>query len=371
MKVIHSSAIHLGRSFTDPGMPGDKLRAGIKLIFSGIIDIANEESADLLILAGDTFDNLEISQNLLNFFISEIKRLDKTPVIILPGSHDRYEKGSFWEQWKILKPAENLYILADPEKPYVEIPEISAVVYGCSATGGDTPGDPLERLKIIDGHDFHIAALYGNLNSDSDQDQGEFPLSYDKLASMPFDYVALGGQPEFRSFVDAGLCAAYAGSPTMLSPERKNAGNILLIDLQKDSLNVEPRKVEGFVWKDAEISMETVGNMEDLKNRIIEMAGSNTYLKVTLSGLALLEAGLNLDQLRNELEDQFLHLEFIDRTTVLPDSISEVKVQEKTILGQYLKVMVDKLNSASGPRKGDLEESLKIGYTLLSGREIW
>jgi hypothetical protein len=94
-------------------------------------------------------------------------------------------------------------------------------------------------------------------------------------------------------------------------------------------------------------------------------------LKIVLSGLALLEAGLNLDHLRDELEDQFLHLEFVDRTRVLPDTISEVKVQEKTILGQYLKVMVDKLNTSSAPQKGDLEESLKIGYTLLSGREIW
>ncbi len=156
-----------------------------------------------------------------------------------------------------------------------------------------------------------------------------------------------------------------------LSPEWKDVGNILSIDLQKDSLNLEPRKVDGFVWKETEISMEAIANLEDLKNRIIEMAGPNTSLKITLSGLALLEAGLNLDHLRDELEDLFLHIEFIDRTRVLPDNISEVKVQEKTILGQYLKVMVDKLNTSSGPKKGDLEESLKIGYTLLSGREIW
>ncbi len=371
MKIIHTSAVHFGRPFTDPGMPGDKLRAGIKSIFSKIIDIANEESAELLILAGDTFDNLNVSQNLLDFFISEVKRLNKTRVAVLPGSQDRYEKGSFWEQWRILQPAENLYILGDPEKLYVEIPEISVTVYGYSPASDDKADDIPGQLKIIDGSDFHIAVLYGHLNSDPDQNQSEFPLSYDKLASIPFDYIAFGGQPEFRSFVDVGLRAAYAGSPVVLSPEWKDAGNILSIDLQKDSLNVEPRKVDGFVWKKTEISMEAIANLEDLKNRIIEMAGPNTSLKVTLSGLALLEAGLNLDHLRDELEDQFLHLEFIDRTRVLPDNISEVKVHEKTILGQYLKVMVDKLNKASGSEKEDLEKSMKIGYSLLSGREIW
>jgi DNA repair exonuclease SbcCD nuclease subunit len=371
MKLVHSSAIHFGRSFTDPGLPGDKLRAGIKSIFSGIIDTANQESADLLILAGDTFDNLRVSQNLLDFFVSEVKRLDKTRVIVIPGSRDQYEKGSFWEQWKIFRPAENLHVLADPDKPHVEIPEISTVVYACSPGMTDKPGDRLERLKIIEGSDFHIAVLYGRLISDPDQGQDKYSLSYDKLAAIPFDYAALGGQPGFRNFVDLGLRAAYAGSPAALSATWKDAGNILLVDLQKGSLNVEPRKLDGFEWKEIDISMDTIANMEDLKSRIIEMAGPNTSLKVNLSGLALLEAGLNLDHLRNEIEDQFLHLEFVDRTQVLPDNISEVKVQEKTILGQYLKLMVDKLNSASGAQKRDLEESLKIGYTLLSGREIW
>jgi hypothetical protein len=40
-------------------------------------------------------------------------------------------------------------------------------------------------------------------------------------------------------------------------------------------------------------------------------------------------------------------------------------------MGQYLKVMVEKLNNSSGQDKEDLEESLKVGYSLLSGREPW
>ncbi len=103
----------------------------------------------------------------------------------------------------------------------------------------------------------------------------------------------------------------------------------------------------------------------------MEQAGPDVVLQVTLEGLALLEAGFNRDQLYKDLQGNFMHLEIIDRTQVLPDNISAVKVQEKTILGQYLKVMVDKMNNSDGSNRTDLEESLKVGYTLLTGKELW
>jgi hypothetical protein len=134
---------------------------------------------------------------------------------------------------------------------------------------------------------------------------------------------------------------------------------------------IEPRNVGTFIWKNIEISMETVANIDDLKAQINELSGPNVLLKATLKGLTLFEAGLNIEELKAQLDGNFLQLDFVDNTSVLPENVSEVKVREKTILGQYLKVMVEKLNAAKGPQKSELEESLKAGYTLLTGKEIW
>jgi len=71
------------------------------------------------------------------------------------------------------------------------------------------------------------------------------------------------------------------------------------------------------------------------------------------------------------MEDHFLFLEIIDEMKVLPENVSEVKVSEKTLLGQYIKVMADQIGAASANMKPRLEKSLKIGYALLQGREIW
>jgi len=56
---------------------------------------------------------------------------------------------------------------------------------------------------------------------------------------------------------------------------------------------------------------------------------------------------------------------------VLPENISEVKVSEKTILGQYIKLMAQELNNSEKSSKPRLEKSLKIGYALLQGQELY
>lgn len=371
MKIVQTSQIYFGKSFSDSRLPGDKLRAGVKTVFSAIMDTALKESADLVILAGDTFDSTDVSQNLLDFFVAEIKRLQKIPVVVIPGLQDCFDKKSFWEQWRISPPAENLKVIVGNEKPHVELPDHSAVVYGFPPVTDELRAPDLRNVPYVGGYNIHIGIVYGHLSTDNEAQTDKLLLRYEQLQSSRFDYVALGGLISSRSFVELGLKAAYAGSPALLNPDWHDAGSILIANLQKGSLNIEKRKIDGFVWKEAEIDMATVANMDDLKRRIMEMSGPNIILRLSLTGLALLEAGLNLEQIRSAVDEHFLNIDIVDRSRVLPDNVSEVKVHEKTILGQYLKVMVDKLNQASGAEKEKIEESLKIGYTLLSGRGIW
>ena len=112
MKIIQISNLYLGRYFENNWSAGNKLRAGIKTILTSAMDLVKEENADLVIFAGDIFDNLDLSQNLLDFFASEVTRLENIPVILAPGNRDSYDQGSFWDFWKVAPPAKNLHILA-------------------------------------------------------------------------------------------------------------------------------------------------------------------------------------------------------------------------------------------------------------------
>ncbi len=369
--------MRLGATFSgqDPtksgqAVPGDKLRVAIKNAFVKLIDLTIEEKADLLILAGDTFDNPDISQNLLNFFLAQIRRLEKIPVVVLPGARDPYQKGSFWEEWQILSPAENLHILADSDKPYIELPNLSATVYGHPVTADSGRENPALRIRKFGKAANHIAVIYGNLIHDKADAGKDHSFTPDDLAKGGFSYAALGGQSERLDLTAVGIKAAYSGSPEIIFSDSPNSGNCLLITLDGDLLATEPKHIGSLIWKETQISMEEVVNVDELKQKLDSLAGPDVILRATLEGLALFESGLNIKAIHEEMKGNFLELSFEDRTRVLPD-ISEIKVQEKTILGQYLKVMVERLKKADGVQRLELEESLKTGYTLLTGKEVW
>jgi len=372
MRILHTSNIELGKSFGGHITAGDKLRAAVKRSLTRIIDLALAEKADLVIFAGDTFASVDVSHNLIRYFLSEIKRLEAIPVFILPGEKDFYQKGSFWEEWETIPQAENLFLLTNAERPYMELPKLSTTIYGCPILQVSSLDNPIEKLRKFGKSRHHIAVVYGNLVHDSAQTGHSNPFHPDDLMASGFNYVALGGQLTFRDFSGIGIRAAYAGAPEVTSfAQLDTNGTVAIVVVEDEILNVESRPVGNLIWKELAASMETVINIDELKSKILDLAGPDVVLKVTLEGLALLEAGLNLEQLYQELQGNFMHLEFVDHTQVLPDNISAVKVQEKTILGQYLKVMVDKLNDAEGSYRTDLEESLKVGYTLLTGKELW
>ncbi len=342
----------------------------MKTIFSSVIDLAREEKADLVIFAGDIFDNLDLSQNLLDFFVSEVARLENIPAVLFPGNGDRYKQGSFWDYWKVASPLANLYILAGKKPVRRDIPNLSLTVYGVPIGPGQTEEGQLEFLKKSSSSKYHIAVTNGAGSGSADYNQGN-SLDLKPFGSFGFNYIAVCGDDNFREYDDSAVKTASSGSPLGLSPEKAESGGVLLINMEDESVSLELRKIQGFEWRSVDISMETIHNLEDLKAPILEFSGQNMLLRVRLSGLTLLETGLNTEQLQSELEEHFLDLQFEDQTRVLPQNISEVKVQEKTVLGQYLKVMVGRLNEASETEREKYERSLKIGYSLLSGREVW
>lgn len=370
MKILQTSGFFLGRYFKDNCAAGNKLRAGIKTIFSSVIDVAKDEKADLVIFAGDIFDNLDLSHNMLDFFVSEVIRLENTPAVLFSGNKDRYEQGSFWDLWKVAPPSANLRILAGKKPVYQDIPDLSTTVYGIPVGPGQTADGQIEFLKKNRSSKYHIAITNVPVSAKGGYDTGD-SLNLKPFGSFGFNYVAVCGDNNFKEYNEPAIQAISSGSPLGLSEETGDTGGVLLVNVEGESVSTELKKIQGFIWRTVDIPMDTIHNIEDLKSRILEFSGQNTLLKVRLTGLTLLDTGLNTEQLQSDLEEHFLDIQFEDETRVLPQNISEVKVHEKTVLGQYLKVMVDRLNQASGEEKKRYEKSLKIGYTLLSGREVW
>ena len=78
LRLIHTSDTHFG----DPaGHP----RA--EEVLTTVVEAVRRLDGDMLLLAGDVFDNERVSDETVGWFVEQMALVD-APVIVLPGNHD-------------------------------------------------------------------------------------------------------------------------------------------------------------------------------------------------------------------------------------------------------------------------------------------
>ena len=86
MKILHTADWHLGKRLDRFSRMEEQI-----LVMEEIIGIADEEQADLILVAGDLFDNFNPGVEAVELFYKTLKRLSrngKRPVIAIAGNHD-------------------------------------------------------------------------------------------------------------------------------------------------------------------------------------------------------------------------------------------------------------------------------------------
>ena len=86
MKILHTADWHLGKRLDRFSRLEEQV-----LVMNEIIEISNEQEVDLVIIAGDLFDNFNPSVEATELFYKTLKRLSlngKRPVVAISGNHD-------------------------------------------------------------------------------------------------------------------------------------------------------------------------------------------------------------------------------------------------------------------------------------------
>src|SRR5690606_29525963 len=86
MKILHTADWHLGKRLEKISRLPEQ-----QLVIDEIIDIANEQQADVVLIAGDLFDNFNPATEAVELFYKALKKLSnygKRPVIAIAGNHD-------------------------------------------------------------------------------------------------------------------------------------------------------------------------------------------------------------------------------------------------------------------------------------------
>ena len=203
--IVHSSDLHLGTddSFSDR----DRLAALPKVLAA-----ADQASADVVLLAGDSFDNHRQPIELLERCAQILRDYGK-PVVILPGNHDPLTPDSVYRRGGLAQIA-NVKILGLNVDQAVDFPEHELEIWG-HAHFDYTDMSPLANPRPRSTR-WQLAAAHGHYVDearDPNRMIGSWLIHKEELNATGADYVALGHWNQSIQVGDGTVTAHYSGSP--------------------------------------------------------------------------------------------------------------------------------------------------------------
>ena len=205
--VVHSSDLHVDHDYTARLHGGDGT-AGLACVLRAAHDV----HADVVLLAGDTFDCHRLPPDLLMQAAAVIAGA-ALPVVVLPGNHDPavadavYHHGAFAE-------VRNLHVLGITHEEAVDFPALGLEIWGRAHRDyGDMI--PFEKVRPRRTR-WQIAAAHGHYVPVPDRSTRLRPswlIGDDEIAATGADYVALGHWNRAVKVGNGGVAAYYSGSP--------------------------------------------------------------------------------------------------------------------------------------------------------------
>jgi DNA repair exonuclease SbcCD nuclease subunit len=203
--IVHSSDLHLG--VDDSFSKADSLA-----VLPKVLATARAVGADIVLLAGDTFDNHRQPHDLLDR-AAQMLRDYRSSIVILPGNHDPLTPDSVYRRGGLASIA-NVSILGLNVDETVIFEELDLGIWGRAHVDYSDMA-PLANPKPRSTH-WHLAAAHGHY-VDAARDPhrllGSWLIHREELMATDADYVALGHWNQATQVGNGKVPAYYSGSP--------------------------------------------------------------------------------------------------------------------------------------------------------------
>mgnify|MGYP005770134991 CR=1 FL=1 len=277
MRFIHTADIHLGAA-PDKGSPwSGKREQEIRESFYRLLDLANDEGIELLLIAGDLFHRPPLKRELkeLNY---RFESMFQTRVVMMPGNHDFLGPASNYNgfEW-----ADNVTFFGKESMQRKHFPKWDLWVYGLGYCHREIKKPLYDHVRPGDEPGTHILLAHGG-------DEKHIPIDFKQLCAAGFDYAALGHIHKPQVIVPDRI--AYSGS---LEPtDRLDVGQrgYILGEIE-DTLHPQvstqfcPFSVREYknIRIPSDVDM-TLGKLEETLKRLIGSEGSQHIYNICLQG---------------------------------------------------------------------------------------
>jgi exonuclease SbcD len=264
MRVLHLADVHLDAAFAGLGaVVSRRRREGIRAAFQRSIDLALQEKVDAVTIAGDLYEDERVRQDTAEFLRQQLARLS-CPVLIAPGNHDYWHKGSLYATmpW-----SENVTVFTSASFTAEEVAGVR--VFGVAHHQPKGTPDLLSGVRA--GRGSRAIALFhgserGQMPLQESGKEDHAPFAEEELGRAGFAFGLLGHFHTPRKTQRL----VYPGNPEPLTFGEAGERGPVLVDLAPSHPTVEWRRVATFTLEEREVDVSGCQHSEALVERLEE-----------------------------------------------------------------------------------------------------
>ncbi|MGE5497281.1 MAG: metallophosphoesterase family protein [Syntrophothermus sp.] len=321
IKILHTADIHIGLKFTGRDYPSgltEKLVADRHDTLERIVELANSNACDLIVIAGDMFDRITVSKADVRQAAEILNRFTGTAVAVLPGNHDFIEDNQN-NIWKSFREKMNEHLLIFLEKPRVystNIGEVPINFYPGPCTTKHSKTNMISWIKEAGKNSsaISIGVAHGSVEGLSpDIGKGYYPMQTEELRNCGTDLFLLG-HTHVRFPQDNGHFSPAFFMPSTPCPDGFDCSHegyvwIITIDDNK-KLSYESVKTGKYLFLSRELNIGSADDLVKIENEILAFPGDTTLLKLKLNGRISKSDYPFLEGLKNVISRQLAYAEF-------------------------------------------------------------
>ena len=369
IKIVHTADLHFDTPFKDVGETQSKInKEELKEVFMDIIDFCKKKSVEILLLAGDIFDNYTLNRETLYFIEKAFEKIPSTKVFISPGNHDPYSTNNFY---KLINWPSNVHIFNGNLEP-VEIIELGVTIWGGAFK------EKYVRESMLEGFSkksekINIMVLHGEIANSKEGNEYN-PITIKEIGESGMDYIALGHRHGFSGINKVeNTCYAYSGCPQGRGFDELADKGIIYGYVSKGVVELDFIKTSRRNYEELKIDVSEAFGYEEMINIILKKISEedrrkNLY-KIILVGEISDEFNIDEETLKDRINSKFYFCKLVDKTTIKINLKEITKgYSMKSIFAQRLIKELEKAETEED--KEIIRMALKIGLSSLSEGEV-
>lgn len=321
MKIIHVSDVHFDipfKTLSDREGLGTERRLDQRKAFKKMIEFSKENDIDIILIAGDLFEQEYIKESTIKYINNLFKEIPKTKIFITPGNHDPKLKNSYYTIWNW---NENVYIFSDKLE---KVSLAEADVYGYGFNNYEMNNFEDQNIEITNNQKNNIFISHGDIYKTSDNYN---PMDLNKLKDK-FDYIALGHIHKKDEY--------YSGSLISLGFDEPGEHGFYYIELEnKKIIRKEFIKVDERELIKNNLNISEINSADELIEKINSINTQNNLYEIILEGKRNFKIKIDLNLIQKNI------IKIKDNTKLeIKNNLSE---NENTLHGIFIKKLKEKL----------------------------